>query len=278
MHIRTLLNSIALEPNRWTAEKKPYYRLLDLLEPIADAGFRGIEVWQYHVSRLDQQELEAVRSRIDELGLDLPVLGIYPDLHLGDDAGEAALAEAIRLLDVGVFLGVNTVKMFVGTKASSELTDIEEANTYASLEMLVDAAEDRDLLLAGETHANTLFDSVESVAQAMSVIDSEELEICFQPFDSSSTEQAIADYSSLAEHVIHIHLQGRKDGSISLLEEADIDYERLLETFEINGFAGYLSIEFVKDCVVDQPQDLDLDRVLANAVSDRQFVERVLEI
>jgi sugar phosphate isomerase/epimerase len=144
--------------------------------------------------------------------------------------------------------------------------------------MLTDAAEDRDLLLTGETHANTLFDSVETVAATLEIIESEELEVCFQPFDPTDTEQAIADYTALADHVIHIHLQGRRNNEMSLLSDSDIDYERLLETFEINGFAGYLSIEFVKDCVVDHPEDFDLDVVLQNAVKDREFVEKVLEM
>jgi sugar phosphate isomerase/epimerase len=278
MHIRILLNSIALDPNRWTDEKVPFYQLDELLEPVANSGFRGVEVWQHHVTSLDDAALTELRTKADDLGLDFPVLGIYPNLHLGASDGEEALADSLRLLDVAATLGANTVKLFVGSKASYDLTEMEEANTVASLETLAEAAEDRDLLLAGETHANTLFDSVETVKMSLQEIDRDDLEVCFQPFDSKNTEQAIADYTALADHVIHVHLQGRKDDQMSLLEEADIDYERFLETLEINGFAGYLSIEFVKDCVVDHPEDFDLDRVLANATIDREFVEKVLEI
>ncbi len=278
MHIRILLNSIALDPNRWTAEKVPFNRLDELLEPIANSGFRGVEVWQHHISSLDDRAITELREQAENLGLDFPVLGIYPELHLGGTDGEDALAETLRLLDIAASLGANTVKMFVGTKASSDLTEMEEVNTMASLEMLAGAAEDRDLLLTGETHANTLFDSVEAAKMTLAEIEGQELEICFQPYDSVSTEQAIADYTALSGHVIHVHLQGRKGSKISLLEEADVDYERLLETLEINGFAGYLSIEFVKDCVVDHPEDFDIDRVLANAVADREFIEKVLEI
>ena len=278
MHIRILLNSIALEPNRWTAEKTPFNRLHQLLEPVANSGFRSVEVWQYHVSSLNDVAITELTTKADHLGVDFPVLGIYPQLHLGGTDGEEALTESLRLLDLGVSLGANTVKMFVGAKASADLTEMEEANTIASLEMLADAAEDRDLLLTGETHANTLFDSVEATTMSLAEVGSPELEVCFQPYDSRSTEQAISDYSALAENVIHVHLQGRKDDRISLLEEADIDYERFLETLEINGFAGYLSIEFVKDCVVDHPEDFDLERVLSNAVADREFIEKVLEL
>ena len=83
MHIRILLNSIALEPNRWTTEKIPFYRLEELLEPIAQSGFRGIEVWQYHVSSLNEDAITDLTMQADDLGIDFPVLGIYPRLHLG---------------------------------------------------------------------------------------------------------------------------------------------------------------------------------------------------
>ena len=278
MHIRILLNSIALDPNRWTAEKVPFHRLDELLEPIATNGFRGIEVWQYHVSSLDETGMTELMTRADDLGIDFPVLGIYPRLHHGGTEGEDDLAQSLQLLDIAASLGTNTVKMFVGSKASADLTEMEEANTIASLEMLAGAAEDRDLLLTGETHPDTLFDSVEATKISLAEVASPELEVCFQPYDSRDTEQAIADYTALAEHVIHVHLQGRKNDEMSLLEEADIDYERLLETLEINGFAGYLSIEFVKGCVVDHPEDFQLDRVLSNAVADREFIEKVLEL
>jgi sugar phosphate isomerase/epimerase len=168
--------------------------------------------------------------------------------------------------------------MFVGSKASSKLTDLELGSTMAALDVLTEAADDRDLLLTGETHANTLFDTMTSVKEILNQVGSDELEVCYQPFDSRNTEQAIADYTALAAHVIHVHLQGRKDDQMSLLEHADIDYGRLLETLEVHGFAGYLSIEFVKDCVVEHPEDLDLAVVLANAEKDRAFIEGVLEI
>jgi len=277
MHIRILLNSIALEPNRWTDGKTPFFRLEELVEPIARHDFKGIEVWQNHLSMLEDKEIAELRERAGDLGLDFPVVGFYPELHLVGSDGEVALSESLGLMDKAAALGANTVKMFVGSKASKELTDLEEAATFASLETLIDAAEDRDLLLTGETHAGTLFDSVGACRRALHQIDSDELEICFQPFDPANTESAIADYTELAESVIHVHLQGRIGNEMSLLEDADLDYERFLEALEINGFAGYLSIEFVKDCVVDRPEDLDIERVLSNAAADREFVRRVLE-
>ena len=40
-----LLNTLALDPNRWTPEKIAYYPLGALLVPIAEAGFGGVELW-----------------------------------------------------------------------------------------------------------------------------------------------------------------------------------------------------------------------------------------
>jgi sugar phosphate isomerase/epimerase len=72
---------------------------------------------------------------------------------------------------------------------------------------------------------------------------------------------------------VHVHLQGRRDDQISLLEEADLDYRTFLDVLAEDGFDGYLCIEFVKGGIVEQPEAMDVGEVLANARRDRAFVE-----
>ncbi|MFC1483635.1 hypothetical protein ACFL5M_03840 [Candidatus Neomarinimicrobiota bacterium] len=66
--IYILLNSIALDPNRWTAAKIPYIGLLDLIESVAEAGFKYVEVWQQQVLL---EDLEAIKA-IKETAKDVP--------------------------------------------------------------------------------------------------------------------------------------------------------------------------------------------------------------
>ena len=59
---------------------------------------------------------------------------------------------------------------------------------------------------------------------------------------------------------------------MSLLREADIDYARFMHTLARAGYNGTMAIEFVQDCVVGSPADFSLDKVLANAVRDREYL------
>jgi len=269
---RIILNTIALEPNRWTADKVPYFRLIDLLPAIARHGFEALEIWQYHVDRLSESELDDLRSAMESLGIEAPVLGIYPRLDLDEDQRRNELSNIERLLDTAQFLGAGTVKMFVGAVASGRLDTKGTDRSIAFLEEMSNLASERDIRLTGETHANTLFDTVASTLRTLERLDATHFGVCFQPYDAN-LPGAMGAFTALRERIWHLHFQGRKDGAISLLEEADLDYGSYTRFVAESGFEGNLCIEFVKDCVVASPELLDVERVLANAVEDRQFVE-----
>jgi len=274
-NIHILLNTIALDPNRWTEDKTPYFKLIDLLPAIAEHGFKDLEVWQYHVDRLSEVALPKLKSQLDALGISTPVLGIYPKIHLEGKDGREELVHALRLLDTAVYLEANTVKMFVGTVASGQLDHEAHARSVKFLEGLTELAAERDLLITGETHANTLFDTVESALETLDKLDPDVFGVCFQPYDANLADAQKA-FSALQDRVWHLHYQGRKGNEICLLEEADLDYAAYTRFIAESHFVGYLSIEFVKDCVVASPELMDVETVLANAEKDRVFVEKNL--
>ena len=51
-----LLNTIMLEVNRWDKDHRLTRPLIELVEPVAAAGFDRLEIWQYHVSDLSSGE------------------------------------------------------------------------------------------------------------------------------------------------------------------------------------------------------------------------------
>lgn len=272
---RILLNTIALDPNRWTKEKIPYFKLIDLLDAIAKHRFHDLEVWQYHVDRLTQVELEALKSRLKELGMATPVVGIYPKIHLDSKEGRDQLVRVERVLDVAGFLGADTVKMFVGSVASGKLDVEADGRSRQFLERMTEMAAERDLRITGETHANTLFDTIASTLRTLDRLNPDRFGVCFQPYDASLAG-AMGAFTALRDRIWHLHYQGRKDGALSLLEEADLDYAAYTGFVAQSGFSGYLCIEFVKDCVVASPELIDIEKVLANAEKDRAFVRKHL--
>jgi sugar phosphate isomerase/epimerase len=275
--IHLLLNTISLEPNRWTADKIPHHKLDSLLEPIANSGFRFIEIWQYHISRESQINIEIIHQTANSLGLSFPIVGMYPKLHLEDQARRVEMDCAKRLFEYAKILGGKIIKIFVGNRQSVKITSREYETSVEFMKVLTGVARTFNLTIAGETHENTLFDNIDACARFMQDVDVENFKICFQPYDFRNTQKAIDAYGALSEDVIHVHLQGRKDEDINLLENSDLDYEKLIQAIAEKAFDGYISIEFVKDCVVKKPADLDLNLVLRNAQRDRDFVMALIE-
>ena len=272
-----LLNTLALDPNRWTPKKHPYYRLDTLLAPIAEAGFRGVELWQYHIARERKADVERLHDQAEALGLRVPVVGLYPRLHFYGLARREAWDEVQRVFAYAALLRAAIVKIFVGSKGTAQHTDAEYDRALTFLTDMTALAASHGLTITGEMHPNTLFDSLNACRRVHDAVQSDRLKICFQPYDFADTPQALADYEALHRHVVHVHYQGRRAGALTRLEDADLDYDALTGSLAAHGFDGYLCIELVKDCIVDNPADFDLDLVLQNAQQDQDFVLRAAE-
>jgi sugar phosphate isomerase/epimerase len=267
------LNSIALDPHRWTKEKIPFHKFEQLLAPIAQTGFRFVEIWQHHISEEAETQINTIRAAGTSLGLSFPVLGLYPQLHVEGKECRREGERTGRLLNYAKMLGADVVKIFVGSRDSALITAREYELSVEAMKRMTSRAETLGLTITGETHPKTLFDTIASCQRFRQDVGSDRFKICFQPFDLRDTDQAIRDYDHVAENVIHVHYQGRKEDSMELLENSDLDYRRLTRTLARKGFRGYLCIEFTKDCVVQHPSDFDLHAVLTNARRDRDFVQ-----
>ena len=274
--IYLLLNSIALDPHRWTARKIPYYQLGELLRPVAEAGFSMLEVWQYHVSRESEAVIRELRKLGDSLGLSFPIIGIYPKLHLSGVERQREFDLFEKITGYAKILGADIVKIFAGAKGTDHLEEAEYNRSLEFLAGIVDTAEKNELLVTSEMHKKTLLDSLEAAQKLIRRINSSSFRICFQPLDFRSTDRAIRDYSVLAAHVRHVHYQGRHNGKMELLKNSDIDYAVFTRELIKRGFEGYISIEFVRGCVVENPEQFDLQVVLANARRDRNYIAEVL--
>lgn len=267
-----LLNTVALEPNRWTPDKVPHFRLTDLLPDVAAAGFRRLEVWQHHLTHPADDDVAGLVETANALGVSMPIVGLYPTFHAEGAAREHAWAEVVRAVQRAQRVGARKLKVFAGSLGSDAVDAAAYDRSIGFARELVALAAEHGMSVTAETHPDTLCDSVEAACRFLADVAHPALRLCYQPFDLTSTRRAVADYEALAEHVTHLHLQGRRDDVFCLLEDADVDYRPLFAALRANGFEGELCIEFVADCVVPAPEAFDLGHVLGNAQRDRDWV------
>jgi sugar phosphate isomerase/epimerase len=270
-----VLNTIALEPNRWTEGKIPQFQMEELLEPISEAGFESLEIWQNHVALRDREDIEAIAEQADSLDISTPIVGMYPRFHLEGEDRQAELDRFDGMVEKMDLLGADILKLMPGQVPSSELTAELWERSVKFMREVLERTEESDVIFTLETHGGTVADDPDALERFMEDVGSERLEVCWQPYDFSSTGRAIKLFDRLAESIVHLHLQGRRDGEMELLEHADIDYRQVLGHIFNTDFDGYISIEFVRDCVVNSPEYFDLGHVLDNARRDREFVENI---
>jgi len=269
--IQLLLNSVALEPNRWTKEKIPHFQLEQLLKPITKAGFQFLELWQFHISRESEKVINRIKSTGDNSALSFPIIGLYPIIHEEGEKRQNQLSEVKKIFEYAKILDSKVIKIFVGTLNAKDIAEKDYYNSVVFLSEMTNLAKAYHLTIAGETHENTLFEDVQSCQKLIQDVGADNFKICFQPIDFNDTEQTISNYNELKDEVIHIHFQGRKNDQMELLQNADLDYENLIHEFTQDE-ANYYSIEFVKDCVVENPKDFDVNLVFKNAQTDRDFI------
>jgi sugar phosphate isomerase/epimerase len=270
------LNSIALDPNRWNSDKRAFYKLEELLPPVAEAGFHFIELWQYHISEEDEVHIKAIRDYGKSYDLYFPVTGIYPVLHYTGADRQKEIDRIKRLFEYSQILCSSIVKIFAGNKSAAEISEKEYWDSIEFLNSMLVLAKSYGLVITGETHRKTLLEDVNCCKKLMNDIKPGNFRFCFQPYDFQNTDRYISDYQALADNVIHIHFQGRKDKKPHYLKESDIDHELVINTVVNSGFSGHLSIEFVKDCIVNSSDSFNLNQVLQNAQFDRDYLLTIL--
>ena len=274
-----LLNTIMLEPNRWTAEKRLSWPLIDLLEPVQLAGFHQIEIWQYHISDLNDGEVEDLRARQEQLGMQTIAVGAYPQFHHQDGEAETYAAELERTVEVSAAMGANVFKIFPGRVASADADAGVRERTLQRLRALAGNVSEHGMILTLETHGGTLCDTPASTHQLLAELsDVENLAICFQPYVGHDTESTTDFYDSIAHRVHHLHLQNRlsAERQTVCLEDGDwVDYSRLLPHIRDTGFEGIACIEFTAGITPPEGQTFSLDEVISNAVIDREFTKKV---
>jgi sugar phosphate isomerase/epimerase len=276
--MRTYLNTVAIEPNRWTKERIPARDLVELLPAIRDAGFEHLEVWQYHVSRKSDSELGSLRDAAGKLGLDMPIVGVYPQFHLEDEEADAARREMYRALDVAALLGAKWVKFFFGRVAAREMEprqfELTDARAHAWIGY---GRQEHGLSFCAELHGGTLFDPYESGRTYVAKRPELGVKICWQPYSGEDLKRTLEIIRDLGPELVHAHFQPSNKEGRCRLPEAELDYRQIIPALQAANPQFIPSIEFIPGGFASADGTFSLDRALADAMGDARWVDELLQ-
>ena len=273
--MQLLLNTIMLEPNRWTAGHTLSRPLADLLDPMAAAGFSELEVWGYHLEGLSEAEVEHLAAALQARAMRAVGVGAYPSFHLEGAGDEEQRRRLDRLVAAAVRLGASVFKIFPGSVGSAQVDEAVWRRSVEGMRRLAGRTCEAEMALTLETHGGTLCDTLEGTRRLLDQLPDDGVGLCFQPYIEHDTSAAMAAFDALRPRVRHLHLQNRGPGGAALLEEGDwTDYRRFLPHVRRSGFDGLMCLEFTAGITPAEGEAFDLAAVLANAARDRAFVER----
>ncbi len=111
------LSTFLLERNRWS-QKGPSLQVSEWMEPIAEAGYSGVEIWAPHLFLTSRSEWEAIRRFSQEL--ELPVVSVRARIPV--DAGDKSRRQRDFLLEASDYFEPQGLKFSPadGGEAASE--------------------------------------------------------------------------------------------------------------------------------------------------------------
>ncbi len=226
------IGTILLEKSRWSRDKTPTYRVSEWAQRFADAGFDGMELWEYHATMAGEGEVTALA----ESPCPVAIFNSYASM---DEAGAGRRREAVTLTER---LGASGVKFNVGR-------DPEQRQTYVEAVRRWGERFPEDVRLLCECHPGTIIEEPTEARRFFDDVGGERWQVIVHAF--SRTERLQEWFDEFGPAVSHVHAQLSRDGDYVCLDEWP---ERVAQTLGIlreNGFGGTYTLEFTKGTHAD---------------------------
>lgn len=217
----------------------------DLAQYVTREGFDGLEIWAPHArAMLDDWQALPLRPRV-------PMLAGY--LPLG--APGFSRPEAQALIDLAVAWDTPKLRLFAGGLGWNQADTATRAAILRDLRLVADMARDAGLMVAVETHPDTLADSLPATLALLTVLDHPAVGINFDVLHVwEGGADPLAAHALLAPHVLHHHLktvtnrdrlevfrpgnvhdpQGDRSGMCALFD-GSLDYRRILRGLPVGA-------------------------------------------
>ena len=256
----------------------------EILPPVAELGYEGVEVWGPQIDGKPDEELLALREEARELRLGIPCLTPYLCFTGTRQMWEASLAIAKRFVHYADLLGAPYIRGLTSVHIDlknyrqepvAELDNLapsaeaaqeqwqQTIDAYRELSSHIEAA-GVNVTFALETHGNNLSDTAAGCRRLLEAVGSPRLRILYQGFLG---EEPVAGLEVIYDGVVHAHVQyvgGRG-------KEKFLPVVRKLAE---KGYTGWVNVEFT-----DPPGEGEgLEVLWHNAARDLRLVREAARL
>ena len=253
---RILIGSILLERNRWKNPKTPSYRVSEWIERFSQAGFDGIELWEYHATLASPEEQRALETS------PLPIT-IFNTYATFDEAGKDARATAAEFV---ARLRSEGVKWNFGR-------DPEALGEYRDALVAWEKTLPPGVRLLCECHPNTVLETPERAAEFLEPFDPARYQVIVHGFFNPIAPLE-RWFELLGPRITHVHVQmtdpDDPKGRRIRLDRRPREAKHALKVMRDHGFSGTFTLEFTEGTSApdENPEDL-----FQAALSDFAFLK-----
>jgi sugar phosphate isomerase/epimerase len=227
----------------------PEWEIDQMVETARSDGYDGVELRHYKGS-LDLPNVLATfpegpagfGRRFARAGIEICCLDT--SIRLTDP--EPLTSEGERMIELTMALGAPYLRVFGGDVLEGETRETSLKRAATKLEQLAKRAAQRGKRVLLETH--DAFSSGKQVAQLLGSVKGDGAGALWDlnhPYRQKESPEETAGL--IGRQTYHVHVKDSKEtGDLTLLGEGDLPLEALVKALHVNGYRGYLALEWEK--------------------------------
>ena len=246
------IGTILLELNRWGSPKTPTYKVSEWLDRFQEAGFDGMELWEYHATLAPPEEL----ALLEATKFPVSVYNTYCDF---DDASEADRKQAAEMIKR---FRADGVKFNVGRDPALRGEYIKNLRNWS-------ASLPEDCRLLCECHGGTIIQEPSDAAKFFNELGRERYQIIVH-FPMQNPKMLRKWFSALESSITHAHVQMMgANNKRARLSSNPSHVKEALHIMREEGYSGSFTLEFTEGT---REPDENMEDLWQAALSDLHFL------
>lgn len=225
-------------------------------------GFKYIEFNCWHPSTLTPMKIRDLQDRCRKSGLQAA------SIHVSNFGGNGSMeitrdvCHKIRAMQAAKELGCR--RIVASGYSRGEAGGLDAIIT--SLKELVPVAEDMDMLICLENHANNNIENIEDYERILAEVPSNRVGICIDTghFDAASVDMDLL-IDKFSDRVNHIHLKENKGvgtKNFTRFGEGTTDNHHIVNRMIDLGYEGYINIELSPEIGENDQRPFGIDDII----------------
>ncbi len=247
-----LIATVNLERNRW-GNREPSFLVSDWLERFSSDGFNGVELWENHYQKADEEE----RIRLESATPSIAVFNTYAGF--GDEDHESRKKAALAITR----LGSTAVKFNLGKNQAALKT--YRKNLLAWADQLPSSCR-----LFCECHAGTVLERVEDAVAFFADLSQTRFGIIVHPVIEPATLENW--FAAFGAQIAHLHVQMRTADTDPAIRANRTRMDACCSIVRKHGFNGSVTMEFTRGIGSDEK----IETLYANACIDMKYFREQL--